>query len=117
MLEMPNSHAHYIGIKYDYVEGYCYHTIENVDNMLDLLADKGYKIQISFNLLDQYGITLKGEKFVMKDWQPLTYDKNKETKEPKTADNSDSDDDDELILIAEAEAEAVNLLLTLELEL
>jgi len=77
MLEMPNSHAHYIGIKYDYVEGYCYHTIENVDNMLDLLADKGYKIQISFNLLDQYGITLKGEKFVMKDWQPLTYDKNK----------------------------------------
>lgn len=41
----------------------------------------------------------------------------KETKKPKTADNSDSDDDDELILIAEAEAEAVNLLLTLELEL
>lgn len=41
----------------------------------------------------------------------------KETKEPKTADNSDSDDDDELILIAEAEAEAVNLLLQLELEL
>jgi len=39
----------------------------------------------------------------------------KETKEPKTADNSDSDD--ELILIAEAEAEAVNLLLQLELEL
>ncbi len=77
ILKMSSKHNDILGLKSDYISGDYFHTVENLDNVLMQLVYLNYKIKLPFNLLSQYGLTLRSEKFKMQDWQPLAYDKNK----------------------------------------
>lgn len=77
IIKMSSDHYNILGLKSDYISGDYFHTVENLDNVLMQLVYLNYKIKLPFNLLSQYGLTLRSEKFKMQDWQPLAYDKNK----------------------------------------
>ena len=77
ILKMSPSHFNIIKVQGDYISGDYFHTVDNIDDMLKNLALKDYKVKLPFHLLTQYGLTLSGDKYKMKDWTPLSYDKNK----------------------------------------